>query len=656
MSTIATPHSPAPPAGPDTTRGEETTIRGSGHPAIRAIVAVLGATLAGLCLAWALGVHTALGIALHNEQLLATVLGLAVAIAFTALNWRGRPQTAPAPLDLALVAIGLAACLWIAASFPRLMLDVAYRTPEVVALGAVVFLLVLEALRRCTGWTLLAVVLTFVAYAMVAHLMPADIRGKPQALGPLVVYLSFDPSAVFGTPLVIGATVVIMFLWMGETLIRSGGGEFFKDLALALMGNRRGGPAKICVVGSALFGTISGSAVSNVASIGVFTIPMMKRTGYSGRDAGAIEAVGSTGGQLMPPVMGASAFLMAEFLEIPYAQVALAATIPAVLYYWGLYCQVDLIAGRGRFERLAEAIPAVGAVLRDGWHFALPFVALLFTMFHFEKSPEVAAIVATAAIFVTGMVRPYRGKRLTPADLPRTLASTGRGAADLFVTLAAAGFVIGILNATGLGYALTLFLVKLAGQSLFVLLAMAALVSIILGMGMPTTAVYVLLAALIAPSIVQAGVPKLAVHMFILYYGMLSMITPPVALAAFAAANISKAGPMETAWSACRIGWAKFVIPFMFVMSPTLLMKGPAMAVIWDSATAFVGVYYVTIGLVGFFRRDVPAPQRAVVGLCGLAAIFPDASIGVTVPGAVSAVALAMGGAVLGWEILRARK
>jgi TRAP transporter 4TM/12TM fusion protein len=535
------------------------------------------------------------------------------------------------------------------------MLDVAYRTPEVVILAAIVFLLVLEALRRCTGWTLLIVVLAFVAYATVAHLMPVELRGKPQAPAPLVVYLSFDPSALFGTPLVIGATVVIMFLWMGEVLIRSGGGEFFKDLALALMGGRRGGPAKICVVGSALFGMISGSAVSNVASIGVFTIPMMKRTGYPARDAGAIEAVGSTGGQLMPPVMGAAAFLMAEFLEIPYAQVALAATIPAVLYYWGLYCQVDLIAGRGAFERLSEALPDVMAVLKDGWHFALPFVALLFTMFHFEKSPEIAAIVATVAIFITGMIRPYRGRRLTPMDLPRTLAATGRSTTDLFVTLAAAGLVIGILNATGLGYALTLFLVKLAGQNLFVLLAMAGLVSIILGMGMPTTAVYVLLAALIAPSIVQAGVPKLAVHMFILYYGMLSMITPPVALAAFAAANISKAGPMETAWAACRIGWAKFVIPFMFVLSPTLLMQGAPTAILWDFATAFLGVYYVTVGLVGFFRARVPAPQRLVVGLCGLAAIFPDASVGIAIPGAVSGVALVLGAVVLGWEARRAR-
>ncbi|MEX2453895.1 MAG: TRAP transporter fused permease subunit [Rhodospirillaceae bacterium] len=646
-------------AGPDTDRGEETTIREPLDPACRRIVSVLGALLSLTCLSWAVDLHTTLGFAFHNEQFLSTVLGLAIAIAFTAVSVRRTPHRTLCIPDLVLGAIGLGACLWIALSYPRLMLDVAYRTPEIVTLAVLVFVLVLETLRRCTGWTLLIVVLLFVGYASVAHLMPIDLRGKAQAADALVVYLSFDPSAVFGSPLLIGTTVVIMFIWMGETLIRSGGGEFFRDVALAAMGRRRGGPAKICVVGSALFGTISGSAVSNVASIGVFTIPMMKRSGYTARDAGAIEAVGSTGGQLMPPVMGAAAFLMAEFLEIAYAEVALAATIPAVLYYWGLYCQVDLIAGRGRMQRLTDTIPEILSVLKDGWHFILPFVALMFTIFHFEQSPELSAIVATVCIFVTGMVRSYRGHRLKPSDFFATLSATGRTTTDLFITLAAAGFVIGILNATGLGFALTLFLVKLAGESMFILLVMAGFVSIILGMGMPTTAVYVLLAALIAPSIVEAGVPKLATHMFILYYGMLSMITPPVALAAFAAANISKAGPMETAWAACRIGWAKFVIPFMFVMSPTLLMQGSAYAVAWDAVTAFIGVYYVTVGLVGFFRRDMGPVQRVIVGICGLAAIFPDASIGIAVPGSVSLVALVIGGAVLALDIVgekRARR
>jgi TRAP transporter 4TM/12TM fusion protein len=447
-----------------------------------------------------------------------------------------------------------------------------------------------------------------------------------------------------------------MFIWLGDLLIQSGGGEFFKDIAVALMGRKRAGPAKICVVGSALFGMVSGSAVSNVASVGVFTIPMMKRSGYSARDAGAIEAVGSTGGQLMPPVMGAAAFLMAEFIETPYATIALAAAIPAVLYYFGLYTQVDLIAGKGRFERLNEVIPQTAAVMREGWHFLIPFAVLLFTMFYWEERPEVAAIASSVVMFVVGMLRSYRGGRLTIGDLFGTLGSTGRSTTDLFMTLAAAGFVIGVLNATGLSFALTLVLVKLAGANLFLLLLVGGGIGIILGMGMPTTAVYILLATLIAPSIVETGVPKLAAHMFVLYFGMLSMITPPVALAAYAAANISKAGVMETGWAACRIGWVKFILPFMFVLSPTLLMIGTPVAIVYDAVTAFVGVYYVTAGIVGYFQRELGPLLRIVMFVAGAAAIVPDSAIGMPVPGLLSGVGVLVGGVILAIEYFGHRR
>jgi TRAP transporter 4TM/12TM fusion protein len=401
---------------------------------------------------------------------------------------------------------------------------------------------------------------------------------------------------------------------------------------------------------------ISGSAVSNVASIGPLTIPMMMRTGYPPRIAGAIEAVGSTGGQLMPPVMGAAAFLMAEFLELPYAEVAISAAIPAVLYYLALYWQVDLMAAKGGLTALTEELPRPGQVLKQGWHFILPLAALVFMLFYRTSAPELAAIVATLAIYAVGMLRGYRGRRLTPMDLLRTLASSGRTSADLFMTLAAAGFVIGVLNISGLGFALTLWLISLAGHSLAVLLFIAAGVGLVLGMGMPTTAVYVLLAVLAAPSLVEAGVMKLAAHMFILYFGMLSMITPPVALAAFAAANISKAGPMETGWAAVRIGWAKFVLPFMFVLSPTLLMKGPAFGIVFDTATALLGVYLATCGMLGYFRRPLSLPLRAALCVAGFAAIIPDSQFGVLFPGFVSLSGVIVGYAVLLVEFLATRR
>ena len=652
-----------PPSADDIKAAQEALAQGEGEsirvptdPIHKRLVAVIGAVVTLLCLGWALNIPYYFGTAFYQEQFLAAVLGLALALAFNAVDRHGKPHTKFSPIDLLLGALGLGAALWTAAGWDYLLQDVSYRTPEVLVLSAIILGLVLEGLRRCTGWGLLSVVIGFFVYATVAHLMPESLRGKPQDPEALLVYLAFDPSALYGSPLVVGATIVIMFIWLGDLLIASGGGEFFKDIAMALMGRKRAGPAKICVVGSALFGMVSGSAVSNVASVGVFTIPMIKRAGYSARDAGAIEAVGSTGGQLMPPVMGAAAFLMAEFIETPYSTIALAAAVPAVLYYFGLYCQVDLIAGKGKFERLNEIIPQTAAVMREGWHFLIPFFVLLFTMFYWEQSPEIAAISSSVVMFVVGMLRSYQGKRLTIGDLFGTLASTGRSTTDLFLTLAAAGFVIGVLNATGLSFALTLLLVKLAGANLFLLLLVGGGIGIILGMGMPTTAVYILLATLIAPSIVETGVPKLAAHMFVLYFGMLSMITPPVALAAYAAANISKAGVMETGWAACRIGWVKFVLPFMFVLSPTLLMIGTPASIVYDSVTAFIGVYYATVGIVGFFQRNLSPALRVVMFVAGCAAILPDSAIGMFVPGLISGAGVLVGGAVLAFEYLNHRR
>ncbi|MBI2317629.1 MAG: TRAP transporter large permease subunit [Betaproteobacteria bacterium] len=300
--------------------------------------------------------------------------------------------------------------------------------------------------------------------------------------------------------------------------------------------------------------------------------------------------------------------------------------------------------------------PLLSGALLDRWHFIIPFVALIFMLFYYDSSPENAALSAAVVIFVTGMIRGYRRPRLKISDLFRSLAATGRTTTDLVTTLAAAGFVIGVLNSSGLGFALTLWLVGLAGNSLPVLLVISAFVALILGMGMPTTAVYVLLAVLAAPALVQAGVMKLAAHMFILYFGMLSMITPPVALAAYAASTISKAGPMETGWAACRIGWAKFVLPFMFVLSPTLLLQGAAASIAFDILTAMAGVYIATCGLVGYFMRPLSPPWRVLLCVAGLAAIIPDSQLSFLFPGLISVSGIAVGFALLLADYLAARR
>jgi len=621
------------------------------------VSAFFGAILTAACIAWSLDVPSYLGVAFYTQQLLAFTLGLGLAIVFFSVSWRGKPHQGRFPwLDVLIGLFALGICLWIAVEYQRLLDDVPYYTPEVIWLSVVIVPLVLEALRRCTGWALTSVVLVFIIYALIAHLAPIEIRGKPSDFFPLMTYLAFDTNAMLGSPLKIGVEVVILFLFMGDMLIRAGGGEFFIDLAMSLLGHKRGGPAKICVVGSGMFGLISGSAVSNVASVGPLTIPMMIRSGYTPKDAGAIEAVGSTGGQLMPPVMGAAAFLMAEFLEVPYATIALAAFIPAALYYMALYWQVDLIAAKSQLKPMTDDMPNPREVLKGGWHFIVPLGTLMGLLFFTDFAPEVAAIAASFIILATGMVRGYRRDRLKPLDLLRSLATTGRSMTDLVMTLAAAGFVIGVLNVSGLGFALTYWLISLAGSNLFILLLICGLVALVLGMGMPTSGVYILLAVLAGPALIQAGVMKIAAHMFILYFGMLSMITPPVALAAFAAANISKAGPMETGWAACRIGWAKFILPFLFVLSPTLLMQGPAFDIVFDTFTAMIGIYYATCGMIGYYRRPLPLFQRALLSLAGLAAMVPDSQLHLVFPGFISLLSIGVGFLMLYIEYLATRQ
>ena len=627
------------------------------HPALRATTAVLGAIMTAACVAWSVDAPSYLGVAFFTQQLLAFSLGLSLAIVYLSVSWRGKPHQGGMPwFDVVLGLLGFAVSGWICVEYARLLDDVPYYTTEVIWLSVLIIPVVLEALRRCTGWALVSVVTAFIVYALLAQYAPLVIRGKAADFFPLVTYLALDTNAMLGIPLKVGVEVVILFLFMGDMLIRAGGGEFFIDIAMALLGHKRGGPAKICVVGSGLFGMISGSAVSNVASVGPLTIPMMIRTGYSPRDSGAIEAVGSTGGQLMPPVMGAAAFLMAEFLEVPYAEVALAAAIPAVLYYLALYWQVDLMAAKNQLKPMTEDLPRPRDVLMQGWHFIVPMAGLILMLFYWEFAPEFSAIVTAVVIFVTGMARGYRRARLTPMDLLRSLAATGRTTTDLIMTLAAAGFVIGVLNTSGLGFALTLWLVSLSANNLFVLLVISAFVALILGMGMPTSGVYVLLAVLVGPALVQAGVMKIAAHMFILYFGMLSMLTPPVALAAYAAATISKAGPMETAWAACRIGWAKFILPFMFVLSPTLLMKGAGGAIVFDIATAMIGIYLANCGMLGYFRRPLSVPLRVALSACGIGAILPDSHLGIVFPGFISMSSVGVGCAVLLVEYFTTRR
>ncbi|UCH73519.1 MAG: TRAP transporter fused permease subunit [Rhodospirillales bacterium] len=595
------------------------TAAGFWPPNATVVTAICGFVMTLACVLWNLDVPLRLGFAILTEQYLALQLGLAICIVFLGSRFTRAETDQPGLVNWLIAIVGLVTLLYTAVSYVDLLREQPFRPPALTFIGAVVVLCVLEGIRRRAGKALFIIVAAFIVYALFAHRMPGVLVGREMKPVVLLQYIGFDPSAGFSLPLTVASVIVILFVFFGKLLFVAGGGAFFTDLAMALTGRTRGGSAKISVVASALFGSISGSAVSNVVTTGVITIPLMRKGGYSSRDAGAIEAIASTGGQLTPPIMGAAAFLMAEFLEISYTTVAIAALIPAALYYFSVFLQVDLIAARDRIAVAGADGRGATQVLREGWHLGLPFVILLIALFWFQIDPAKAALLSALAIVVVGSVRPYQGQRISVMQIIEAFSETGRSLVDLILIVTAAGFVIGILNATGLGFGLTLLLVDSVGGNLAVILLVAAVICILLGMGMPTSGVYVLLAVLIAPSMVEAGVTPLAAHMFILYFGMMSMITPPVALAAFAAAAITRASPMETGVAAMRIGWAAYVIPFAFVSTPALLLHGSAAEVARVLVQTGVCVFAVSVAVVGYFSGRMGWPARALLGATGLA-------------------------------------
>jgi TRAP transporter 4TM/12TM fusion protein len=449
--------------------------------------------------------------------------------------------------------------------------------------------------------------------------------------------------------------VVVPFILLGNVLGRCGGSAFFTDLARAWMGRYRGGSAKVAVVGSAFFGMISGSAVANVAAVGVVTIPLMKRSGFPAQIAAAIEAVGSTGGQLMPPVMGAAAFLMAEVLQVPYVEVMIAAIIPAFLYYLALFFQVDVEAAkRGIAGEARDRLPQLAAVLKAGWYFPVPFVALVYVLVAWNWQAEYAALLATGILIACSLAFGYKGQRVPVRDIVKAIVSTGSSVVDLILICAVAGMFIGILNISGLAFGMTLQLLAITGESLVAMLLVTSVMAIILGLGLPTVGVYIIMATLIAPALVKVGVTPMAAHMFLLYFGIMSMVTPPVALSAFAAANIAGSDVDKTGWTATRIGWAAYLVPFLFALSPSLLMQGHPLVIAWALFTASVGIWLGTLGVVGFFYREIPTWQRVLFIVAGVLTLIPaDMFRGAWV---TDAAGLALGAVLVARELAAKRK
>ncbi|HYX65706.1 MAG TPA: TRAP transporter fused permease subunit [Burkholderiales bacterium] len=603
---------------------------------------ILQALLLVCIVGWVLDLpRRLLGVSLYTEQLLATCLGLGLALSFIAR--RDRP---PHWLEWLAAAVSLAICGYVTVRYEPLSYELANLPTEGVVGSAILIFVVMLATARTAGATLVGIILVLAAWVFVGPHLPADFRTLPVSPQRLLVYLGLDVNGMIGAILGVAIIIVVPFTLMGQVLARTGGSAYFADLALSAMGRFRGGAAKIAVFGSALFGMISGAAVSNVMAVGIVTIPLMARSGFSPTRAAAIEAVGSTGGQLMPPVMGAAAFIMAEFLQVKYAAVAIAAVIPSLLYYAALFMHVDLEAAKARIGAApVEDKPRFFDILKSGWHFPIPIAFLVATLAwpeFFSIPIERAAVYTSAMIAVLSWIFGYRGRRVSLREMGRAVLDTGLAALDIVLIGAAAGLVVGVLSVSGISFGLTLQLIALSGDSLFLLLVLTAGISIVLGMGMPTVSVYVLTATLLAPSLVKLGVTPMAAHMFVMYFGMLSMITPPVAIAAYAAANIARVPGWNAGWTAVAVGWSTFFIPFLFVFEPSLLMQGPLWLSAWNLARNLLAVFVGTAAVVGFAFSPLGAAQRALFGAAALAILIPANAF----PGAQALDWIGLGGAL----------
>ena len=600
------------------------------NPRIMQVAKIMGGTLVCLALAEALDLYRTVGLVLIKEQLLAVILGLALATVLVAKPFvRNSPRLLVPWYDVVAAVLCFGACLYVAVFYLDIVDTLFERPTASVVSGTIIIAGVAECLRRTAGPLLFGFVLFFLAFGLMGHLIPGHFQGRDVDLDRLLIYVGLDSNGIIGLPIGVVASIVIAFIFFGSLLNASGGSGFFTEISTALMGRYRGGSAKIAVVASSLFGSISGSAVSNVVSTGVITIPMMKKGGYPSEKAGAIEAVASTGGQLMPPMMGAAAFLMAEFLSVPFTDVILAALIPAVLYYVSLFIQADLYAGRENIKPAEDVSLRALEVLSKGWPYIIPFFVIIFGLFQLNLRPQTAAMYAVGVTIPIALIWGYRGVRMPWQKTFTALGTTGVAVTNLLMVSGMAGVVIGVLNITGLGFALTQAIIQLSGGNLAIILLMAGAISIILGMGMPTVGVYLLLATLVIPSMVEAGVPPIAAHMFAFYFGILSMITPPVAAAAFAAATVAKSDFLRTGFAAVAFGWPAYVVPFIFALSPEMLWQGTPFEIARIFLLSVAGVFLISAGWIGFWAGRMGAPWRIAFVVAGVACLLP----GSTIPG-----------------------
>ena len=526
------------------------------------------------------------------------------------------------PFDVALAVLGASVPMYIVVNYQELVLRAGRVTTLDFIVGLIAIALILEATRRVVGWPMVIIATLFLIYALVGRHIPGQLAHRGVRFTSLVQHQFYTTEGIFGIPIGVSSTFIFLFILFSAYLEKTGMGEFFIDLANAVAGWASGGPAKVAVIASGCMGTISGSSVANVVGTGSFTIPMMKRLGYKGEFAGAVEATASTGGQLMPPIMGAAAFLMSEFTGIPYVRIIAAAAIPALLYYLGVWSGVHFEAKRLKLRGLnRDELPKIKDILLSRGHLLIPLLAILYLLIS-GRTPMKAALYAIILSIVCSMIR--KNTRISFREIIDGLEQGARSALGVVAATACAGIIIGVVTQTGLGLKMGTTLVDLAGGRLFLTLFFTMLTSLILGMGVPTTANYVITSTIAAPALLLMDIPILAAHLFAFYFGIIADVTPPVALAAFAGSGIAKSNPLRTGINACKLAIAAFLVPYVFVYNPSMiLIDVTAGGMIVMIITSIIGIIGVASAVSAFLITEQSLLERVIFFVGGLSMVVP---------------------------------
>lgn len=525
-------------------------------------------------------------------------------------------------IDVGFAIVGVAVSMYIVVFYHDLVLRAGMNNETDYIVALIGTLLVIEGARRVVGWPMITIAILFVLYALFGRMLPGIVAHRGLGLHELVNYLYYTTEGIFGTPMGVSSTFIYLFILFGAYLETTGLGKFFIDISNAIAGWASGGPAKVAVISSALEGTVSGSSVANVVGSGSFTIPMMKKLGYGKDFAGAVEAAASTGGQLMPPVMGAAAFLMAEFVGVPYMEVVKAGVIPAILYFTGIWLGVHFEAKKLGLKGMSrDEMPSYKSIFIERGHLVIPLIAIIYFLSS-GYTPMRAALVGIALAIVSACLR--KSTRITFKDFVNGMINGSKGILGVLIACATAGIIIGVVTKTGVGLKMATALLDLAGGHLMPAMVFTMITSLILGMGVPTTANYVITSTIAAPALVQMDVPVLAAHMFVFYFGIVADITPPVALAAYAGAGISGGDPLRTGINASKLAIAAFIIPYIFVLSPEMLMiDATPFGILFSCTTAILGMVGVAAAMGGYFTRRLNKAQRILLFVAGIGLIDP---------------------------------